>query len=701
MSIRIAKGLKSTFKNARVYTLEQAFLELDKYTDNYEVLNPDFNRVYGDIDGKDMECSEEEFWKIDSETREAIETFLNNSEYCLLSASSYTHRKISWRFVITNLKTTLKNNKRWVEGNIHKINLPKGVNFDSAPYGKNQKIRMLGSNKDGENRPLKLVKGEKIDTLISYTEDCGEATVIPESETKVKTTSDTKRKLNPLLLRKIVMNIKNDEKTTWEEWYKVSQALFNEGGDLDLFLSWSSKSEKHRERNCVKHWGSLKLGEDGRLSSGSLFYWSRISDPVEYEKIILEYAEPDSYFYKKVKFEKENFKLKNPLCFIRETDKNLQLLKESDLFVMYANDFYYEGEKKLLFVKSWVQDADIRTYEELVFCPMKTVEDSQYNIFRGFPTQKKEGDVSVMKDLLWYVSGKNQEVFNYVENYFAHLIQKPYEKAKKCLVFWTEAEGAGKDTFLDAIGEIIGPEYFYNTGDSENQVFCRFNGHLKKTLLLKLEEVSFEVNKKFQSNLLNLITAKTQSYENKGQSSINLDDYKRIVMTTNKSVPVYITESDRRFVLINCSEDKVGDYEYWKQVYAALEKPETLQAYHWYLANKDISSFDLEKRPITEFYKEVKLSLRPYHASFFQRWLAHNGELYEKETKSATEWMEEINSNSKFSVNLTKFGRDIKQYVEAGAFERKDTKFGVSYTIVSTKMLGFLKKKGWWVEVGL
>jgi len=39
-----------------------------------------------------------------------------------------------------------------------------------------------------------------------------------------------------------VMNITNDENTEWEQWYKVAQCIYNEGGDEELFLTWSAES---------------------------------------------------------------------------------------------------------------------------------------------------------------------------------------------------------------------------------------------------------------------------------------------------------------------------------------------------------------------------------------------------------------------------------------------------------------------------
>lgn len=687
--LRIAKGLKATFKNARDYTLSQALLELEKYTDNYEVLNADYNRIYGDIDGKNLECNEEQFNELDKKTKEAIVSFLKDEPYCLMTASSYIHKKISWRFVLTNRKTSAEDNKKWVQMNIEAINLPAGITFDTAPYGKNQKIRMVGSNKDGENRPLRLVVGEPIDTLISYIpEDC-ELMELPKEKKKKKTKAD-ESKMNPNLLRRIVMNINNDETTEWEQWYKVAQAIFNEGGDEELFLAWSSKSPKHNEREACLQWKSLRQGEG--LTAGSLFYWSSISNLAEHERIILDCCSPDEYQHQKIVFERTHFKLMNPPCFVRQDRGQLQFIKDSDLNLLYQN--LYCGDE--VFIGKWKADRHIRTYDQIVFKPKQEVAKGDFNIFMDFACEAVQGDVSVMKDLMWLLSGENQEVFDYLENYFAHLIQKPYEKPGVAIVFYTSKQGAGKDTPLDFLGKILGNDYFYNTEDAENQVFGRFTSHLQKTLLLKMEEVEFETNKKNESALLSLITASRRSYEAKGREPITLDDYKRIVMTTNKANPVSVPESDRRFVLINSSEKRVGDRAYWDNVYAQLAKPETAQAYFYHLLHKDISAFNIRNRPTTDFYKDVKLSQRPYHATYFQNQLEMNWESDVLEWK-ARELFNDMSSKAKFAMSETKFGRDMKIYMTT--MEAVHTRSGKVYRVETAKLREFLQQKGWWADL--
>jgi hypothetical protein len=691
-TIAIAKKQHASYKNARDYTIPQALLELNKYTDNYEVLG-DINRVYGDIDFKNFEGTEAEFNDVNDRTYRAIVDFMGNEKHSIMTASSYLHRKISWRFVFTKFKTTIPENKQWVKLNIDKLNLPVGVSFDTAPYGKNQKMRMLNSNKDGENRPLTLVVGEPIDTLISYVpDDCKQISVPIEKKPKKQKQQEVGEFMPSNTLERVVMNITNDENTDWEQWYKVGQAIFNENGTQELFMRWSAKSPKHDDRTASDQWHTLKRGEEGNLlTSKSLWYWSSLNKET-HEQVVLDCCSKDDYQYKKIMHEREYFKLKNPSCYVRLYEGKILTLKDADMTLLFKND--------LDFLREWTADKGIRTYEELVFKPKQPTPKDKFNIFTDFKCKAVEGDTSVMTGLMWLLSGKNQKNFEYIENYFAHMIQRPHEKPGIAIVFYSERQGAGKDTPLDKIGEMIGNEYFFNSGggNAESDVFGRFTSHLQKTILLKMEEVDFETNKRNENALLSLITAPTKNYEAKGRDAIVLDDYKRIVMTTNKQVSINVREGERRLVLINSSEDKVGDREYWDAVHSKLKDPSVLEAYHYYLLTKDISNFNIRERPITDYYNDVKTSLRPYHASYFQHWICTHGEYTEEKEMTATQWLNKINETSKFQINPKRFGEDVKKY-PAEAFTKKEGKLNNTYTLHVEAMKDFLVWKGWWVDV--
>lgn len=691
--VRIAKGLKASYKNARDYTLPQALLEVEKYTDNYEVLNPEFNRVYGDIDKKDFEGSEKEFEELDLKVRQAVETFLGNEDYCLMTASSYLHKKVSWRFVMKNYKGTLEQIKKWVQLSIPNIALPEGVTFDTSPYGKNQKIRMVGSNKDGENRPLRLVKGEIVDSLISYVpEDCQALNVPMEKVKKSKKKEKTEERLEGMLLQKLVMNITNDENTDWEQWYKVAQCIHNEGGDEELFLTWSAKSPKHNEREACLQWRSLKDKKaESPLTAGSLFYWSQQSNPEEHERIILAHCPTDSYAYMKLEFEKTHFKLMNPPRYIREVDGVFQYLTDHELTYLYRNKVC--GDEP--FVTRWIADKHIRTYEKLEFRPNQPASKGCYNLFHGFPMEPVEGDWSVIHELLWDLSGRDQEVYDYILNWSAHIFQKPYEKPEVVIIFSSFEEGVGKDTYGDhVLRPLLSDDYYYTTGDAENDFFGRFTTHLQNKLLVKLEEMNYEVFNKYDDKFKSWITAPVKSYEEKGvPKGAPIQSYHRFLGTTNEACPVKLTKTFRRYLLVNPYQEHAGKAEHWERIYVGLKKKETLQAFLHHLLHRNIEDWNPRRKLETDALKEARQAQATPLARFFQTQV----QLHEDaETLAflARDLLERVNAVSKYPYTPYKLAQELKRFPQTVTHTRR----GAEYTFNVEELVTHLKEQNWWVN---
>lgn len=92
------------------------------------------------------------------------------------SVSGNIIAKYSWRYFVSNLKMKKAEMKDLVldlsekmkkETDIYDYIFENGSFFDTEVYGLNRKMRCIGTSKDGENRPLVLVKGSIADTLIT------------------------------------------------------------------------------------------------------------------------------------------------------------------------------------------------------------------------------------------------------------------------------------------------------------------------------------------------------------------------------------------------------------------------------------------------------------------------------------------------------------------------------------------------------
>ena len=203
--INISLGLRASGSIYKALPIDKVLSYIDAKKDCYEVLNNDVNRVYGDVDFSDVDKAFEtagQPYTIEAFNQQdniyknslvsSIEHFLEcyelpTSAYCLYTASKYDCKKISWRFVLNKVITTKKGNLHLVKqldevfrANQERYNTINNtiLTFDKSIYsapsekGMGQKMRMLGTSKPGENRPLVMVKGQPIDTIISYiTED--------------------------------------------------------------------------------------------------------------------------------------------------------------------------------------------------------------------------------------------------------------------------------------------------------------------------------------------------------------------------------------------------------------------------------------------------------------------------------------------------------------------------------------------------
>jgi hypothetical protein len=670
--VKIARGLRSTYKNFKEYTTDEVLTEIDLRTDCYEVLNEGLNRPYIDIDGKlDAEITKEDFDTTNKETIETVKTYLADEVYSVMTASSYQHRKISWRIVLTKYSITKKDNKNWV--NEFDIVLPNGVKIDTGVYSTNQKMRMLGSNKDGENRPLRLVKGDPIDTLISY---LPEDTISLEPKPKTKEPKPAKKpKTKDSKTSSILAKLSDKRIDEYEFWITIGMILFNEDEDISVWKEVSQRSSKYREGCCEEHWKSFTKGP---LTIATIQSWIEDDTKADYEAM-------------KVEFELTHFKLNDPPIYVRLYNNEIKYLKPNELSHLYKNKFF----GKDLFIDLWSKDPSIRTYEKMVFLPKQNPPLDCFNLFTDFNCTAIEGNISTPRSILRLLVNNDQFVFDYVEKWLAHLIQKPYEKPGTAIIISGE-QGVGKDTYFDFVGKMLG-EYFYNTSRAEEDVFGRFNGHLKKTILLKFEEASFSTNKKYEDKLKGLITSSTMTFEDKGFGSISLENYLRIVMTTNQHNPVHLEDKERRNILIKASSERRGDFEFWEETHKKLADPLTLSAYYHHLLNLDITDFNPRNRPITEYYEEVKVSQRPYHSQFFQRYIEDKENRTDREVeKSARELYNEVrDSGLKFELNETRFGLDMKKY---DCITKVTTRKCSYYKFELDELEGFLKKKGWWYD---
>lgn len=139
---------------------------------SYEYLQNKRVRPYGDIDHYTPKgISEFEFDCLNCAVYLSIANHFEAIErqVSIYTASSFEAGKISLRWVVPDVFVdSQKHAKIFAETLYSQIQFPDGVKADLGVYNNNQKMRMVGTSKPNENRPLVCDGCEIIDTIITY-----------------------------------------------------------------------------------------------------------------------------------------------------------------------------------------------------------------------------------------------------------------------------------------------------------------------------------------------------------------------------------------------------------------------------------------------------------------------------------------------------------------------------------------------------
>ncbi len=255
------------------------------------------------------------------------------------------------------------------------------------------------------------------------------------------------------------------------------------------------------------------------------------------------------------------------------------------------------------------------SFDHVNFIPFAPDEhlpaDKIFNTFTGFKAKPVDTDnfepiESIIAHLRDVLAAGQANLFEYLANWLAHIIQKPREKIGTAIVFQSE-QGAGKNIFTDfMIQHVIGPRFAITINDIE-QIVGRFNVVMENKLLTVCDEMgNFGGCYKTNDKLKSLITQAEQNIERKGIDTITVHDYNNYMMQSNNQWSVRVEASDRRYVVIGCGEHRIGDHDYFKALVATMT-PANANLFLTWLARRDIREWNPRLIPDTELRRELKM----------------------------------------------------------------------------------------------
>jgi len=520
-------------------------------------------------------------------------------------------------------------------------------------------------------------------------------------------------------LEEIVFNIPVRYSDNYDEWIKIISIL-KKYNFYDLAKVFSQKSKKFDINKFDYQYNNLTSYLNYNI--GTIYYYSKFNK-TQYEKIINKYKklEKDKNIQEKLQqsqkdyelleeeFNKTHFKvIKKSLYFEEDLDKNeINLFTESNLKISYSHLNYEELDKeenivKCSFINKYVSHKgnpriynNIDVYPDASKCPA-----NDYNAWKKFDvelinndnfTEDKNG-LDFILNHINILCNHQKEVYEFVLDFFAHMFQRPYEKPGKFILFLSK-QGTGKGLLCELLTNMLGDDKVLETIKPENNVWGNFNAPMLTAYLVNFEELNFLSTKGNEGPFKNFITQPKMNITKKGKDAFTIRSYHRFIGSCNpedSDIPIKTVDGDRRTLIIRCSDEKIGNIEYFNELIKLVSSKNLQKTFYDYLMNREnIDTFVSRKIPKTEYQEDLKEACEDYTLQFIKNYAQEiNGydikeiqaiQLFKKFQEFITEY------NFKVDISSTRFGLKLKNLGLKSIIKGRNNKFSY-YKIYGIKL---------------
>jgi len=275
-------------------------------------------------------------------------------------------------------------------------------------------------------------------------------------------------------------------------------------------------------------------------------------------------------------------------------------------------------QKVMLKGKYFLGSPNAREYDGIIFNPAKDAPTNYYNIWKGFTYEAEpDKDWSLFRGHVRTVMcGEDDELFAYVVGWMAFAVQHPETPPEVALVL-RGPKGTGKGTFANLFGAIFGRHFM--AVSHRSHVIGHFNSHLKHTALLFVDEGFWAGDQEGEGVLKMLRTEPNLPIEPKGFDVETCPNRLHVIIASNESWVVPARGMERRFCVLDVSDEHAKDYDYFAAIRAQMKDGGYGAMLHD-LLEADISHFQVREAPSTEaLIDQIVHSLKPFEAWWFGR----------------------------------------------------------------------------------
>lgn len=283
----------------------------------------------------------------------------------------------------------------------------------------------------------------------------------------------------------------------------------------------------------------------------------------------------------------------------------------------YLSQVFTDGAgKSKPLTKLWMESPERRSYDGLCFLPGKKAPPNFYNLWQGFSVKPLAKDEPVselaQKSLEAFleharenICGGDEKLFRWLIGYFAHMVQRPWEKPLVAIVFKGK-KGTGKTALCDRVADLIKAHTL--SAANRRYLISNFNGHLENLLFFVLEEAFWSGDKAAEGVLKDLITSSTQLIEHKGEKSYSVANCLRVAIIGNESWVVPASHDERRYAVFNVGNKRLKDRKFFHDMRTGMQEHGGDRLLLSYLLNFSLAEIDVNDAPNTQGLVEQKLA---------------------------------------------------------------------------------------------
>ena len=277
--------------------------------------------------------------------------------------------------------------------------------------------------------------------------------------------------------------------------------------------------------------------------------------------------------------------------------------------------FYYFSKGSIEFMrqKDLIEATKITTYSELCYKPKNDIANHQFNTWSKLKADNNLNNTIDVNPLLEFMKeiickGDNS-LYKYLITWLRTICKTPWNKTQSVLLFYSP-QGTGKGSFVNwLIKWVFGIQN--STYASVNTITQKHNKTLSNKIFIGVDELP-TLEKQFHNlfdTLKGLITEPYITIEPKGFETYMIDNLCNFIFMTNNKNSIKIEKSDRRYVVFEISESRIGDFAYWDYMHQQVFTEDMANSFFKYLNEIDDDDelvVNLRDIPNTKLRDEMK-----------------------------------------------------------------------------------------------